>query len=183
VILVVAATERELAPLGPVDGLVCGIGPVEAGVATARRLAESRPELLLHIGVAGARDIAPPGLVLGSEAVYVDVDETLADRLGIPRRIEADPTLLAAARAALPEAVVAPIGTSAFVGGITWFDVEAMEGFAVLRAAQLAGVPALELRAISNDPDEPDRGKWQIPQAVAALAGATERLLAALASP
>jgi futalosine hydrolase len=57
-----------------------------------------------------------------------------------------------------------------------------MEGFSVLRAAQLAGVPALELRTISNDPDEPDRAKWQIPEAIVALRAATQRLLAALAS-
>jgi nucleoside phosphorylase len=180
VILVVAATQMELEQLDA-ETLACGIGPVEAGVATARRLAAVRPELLLHVGVAGSREVAAPGLVLGAEAVYVDLAEDLAERLAIPRRVEADPALLAAARAALPEAVVRPIATSATVGGVTWFDVEAMEGFAVLRAAQLAGVPALELRAISNDPDEPDRTRWQIPEAIVALRNATQRLLAALA--
>jgi propanediol dehydratase small subunit len=52
-----------------------------------------------------------------------------------------DPALLAAARRALPEAAVLAIGTSARVGGTDGVDVEAMEGFAVLRAAELAGVP------------------------------------------
>ena len=33
-----------------------------------------------------------------------------------------------------------------------------MEGFGVLRAAQLAGVPAIEVRAISNEIEEVDRG-------------------------
>ncbi len=56
-----------------------------------------------------------------------------------------------------------------------------MEGFGVLRAAQLAGVPAVELRAVSNDPDDPDRGRWRIPDALAALADAVPRLLADLA--
>ena len=59
------------------------------------------------------------------------------------------------------------------------FDVEAMEGFGVLRAAELAGVPALELRAVSNDAREPDRGKWRIDDALAALADATATLVAA----
>ena len=36
-------------------------------------------------------------------------------------------------------------------------EVEAMEGFAVLRAAALAGVPALELRAVSNRYDDAAR--------------------------
>jgi futalosine hydrolase len=60
-------------------------------------------------------------------------------------------------------------------------DVEAMEGFGVLRAAALAGVPAVELRAISNRVDEPDRTRWQFQEALAALADAVPRALAALA--
>jgi nucleoside phosphorylase len=180
VILVVAATTSEVEQIDA-ESFVCGIGPVEAGVATARRLAEHRPDAVLHVGVAGARNVAPPGIILGTEAIYTDLHEEMAQRLRIPRRVEADPRLLAAARTALPEAVIAPIATSASVGGLTWFDVEAMEGFAVLRAAELAGVPALELRAVSNDPDEPDRTKWLLTEALDALAGATERVLAALA--
>ena len=55
-----------------------------------------------------------------------------------------------------------------------------MEGFAVLRASALAGVPAVEVRAISNAVDEPDRGRWQFDDALAALAEAIPRLLAEL---
>jgi predicted 5'-methylthioadenosine/S-adenosylhomocysteine nucleosidase len=180
-LLVVAATARELEGIHA-ETLLCGIGPVEAAAATARSLATAKPEALLHVGLAGSREVAPPGIVIGTEAVYCDLDEELAGRFAIPRRITPDPALLAAAVRALPEAVRSPIGTSGAIGGVTWSDVEAMEGFAVLRAAQLAGVPALELRAISNDPDEADRGKWQFDEAFAALADATERVLAALAS-
>ena len=52
--------------------VVCGIGPVEAAVATARALAEERPSAVLHVGIAGARGLEPLTLVLGSEAVYCD---------------------------------------------------------------------------------------------------------------
>jgi nucleoside phosphorylase len=55
-----------------------------------------------------------------------------------------------------------------------------MEGFGVLRAAALAGVPALEVRAISNAVDETDRGRWRFDDALTALAEALPRLLAAL---
>ncbi len=174
-ILVVAATERELAGI-EAETLVCGIGPVEAAAATARSLAEWRPYAVLHIGIAGARALAPPALVLGSEAIYCDV----AAAVPVVERIEADPRLLARARAALPEARVLPIGTTARVGGGVGCEVEAMEGFAVLRAAQLAGVPALELRAVANAVDEDDRAKWRFEEAFAALAGAVPRLLSAL---
>jgi futalosine hydrolase len=180
-ILVVAATARELDGI-EADTLACGIGPVEAAAATAHALAATRPDAILHVGLAGSSEVAPPGIVIGTEAVYFDLDEELAGRLAIPRRVEPDPTLLAAATRALPDAVRSPIGTSAAIGGVTWSPVEAMEGFAVLRAAQLAGVPALELRAISNDPDEADRAKWLFAEAFAALTAATNRVLAALAS-
>ena len=173
-LLVVAATSRELETAGDgVATLRCGIGPVEAAAATARALAERRPHAVLHVGLAGARTIRVGALVLGSEAVYCDV----AAAVPVPDRVAADPALLAAARRALPDAPVLPIGTSASVGGTHGVDVEAMEGFAVLRAAELAGVPALELRAISNELDEPDRGRWRFDDALAALRAALPGLL------
>ncbi len=59
-------------------------------------------------------------------------------------------------------------------------SVEAMEGFGVLRAAELAGIPALEVRAISNDIEEVDRGRWHFDAAFAAITAATPLLVAAL---
>ena len=52
------------------------------------------------------------------------------------------------------------------VGGGAGYDVEAMEGFGVLLAAAFAGVPAVELRAISNAVDEPDRSRWRFDDAL-----------------
>ena len=100
----------------------------------------------------------------------------------MPARVEPDSRLVDAARRALPGALVLPIGTSARVGGTSGCEVEAMEGFAVLRAAQLAGVPAVEVRAISNDIDESDRSRWHFDDALAALQDALPRLLAELRS-
>jgi nucleoside phosphorylase len=180
VILVVAATERELEGSLAAETVVCGIGPVEAALATARALSERRPDRILHVGLAGARMLAPPSLVVGSESVYCDI---LDDRSVIPRveRRAPDPELLAAVRRALPEAQLLPIGTSASVGGGTTCDVEAMEGFGVLRAAALAGVPAVEVRAVSNLVGEADRSRWRFEEAFTVLAGAVPRVLAALA--
>ena len=45
---------------------------------------------------------------------------------------------------------------------------------------ELAGIPALEVRAVSNEIDEPDRGRWRFDDALAALAAALPRLLAEL---
>ena len=80
-------------------------------------------------------------------------------------------------RRALPEAEVLPIATCAAIGGGSACEVEAMEGFAVLRAAELARVPAVELRAVSNLVDERDRSRWRFDDALALLESALSRLL------
>ena len=192
-LLVVAATERELAFVRGAETFVCGVGPVDAAASTARLLAErgrvcdkvsqarsaNDNVSLIHIGLAGARGLAPPTLVLGAESVYSDVVDPASS---FPRieRVEPDPGLLARARELVPEARVLPIATSGRVTGGSGCAVEAMEGFGVLRACALAGVPAVELRAVSNDVDESDRGAWRFDEALAALAGAVERLVAGL---
>jgi hypothetical protein len=112
--------------------------------------------------------------VIGSASVYCDTDSPL-----VVSRIEPDGRLLAAAREAVPDAAVLPIGTSARVGGTSGCDVEAMEGFAVLRAAAAAGVPALEVRAIANEIEEKDRARWRFDDALAALADVVPKLVAA----
>lgn len=171
-VLLIAATEIELCDR---DGLVCGVGPVEAAAVTARELAVRAPTAVVHVGVAGAHGITPGGLVIGSEAVYSD----LAAEIPVVDRIEPDGRLLERVRVAIPEALVLPIGTSATVGRHLEGGprVEAMEGFAVLRACALAGVPAVEIRAISNEIAERDRARWRIGRALEALAHALPRML------
>ena len=171
-VLVVAATRAELCAH---DGLECGVGPVEAAAATARALAAGPAvDAVLHVGLAGAVGIPPGSLVIGSESRYDD----LAAEWPVVDRVEPDARLVEAARAALPDAHCLPIDTSAQVGRLRNAVsqapiVEAMEGFGVLRAAAVAGVPAVEVRAISNALGEEDRSRWD-------LAGALERLGAVL---
>ena len=171
-VLVVAATERELAVVEGAQTLICGIGPVDAAAATSRALAEEQPRAVLHVGIAGARGIAPLTIVLGSTALYCDAAGPLVAARAFP-----DPGLLLRLRAAFSDARVEPIGTSARVGGSLDVDVEAMEGFGVLRACELAGVPAIEVRIVSNEIDEPDRALWRFDEAFAALAELLPRLV------
>lgn len=181
-ILVIAATARELAASDGWSTLLCGVGPVEAAAATAAAIARERPALILHVGIAGGRphrNFIPGALAIGTEARYCDLVVT-AD--WAPNTMTPDVRLVEAARRALPGAVALPIGTSARIGGTRDCDVEAMEGFAVLRAAQLAGVPAIEVRAISNEIDEPDRARWHFAEAFAAITAATPTLVTALRS-
>jgi hypothetical protein len=174
-VLLVAATEIELCDH---DGHVCGVGPVEAAASTARALAGRTPAAVVHVGIAGGRGITPGAIVVGTESVYCDISAEIP----VVDRAVPDEELLAVVRVALPDALALPIGTSAAVGGAdTGLRVEAMEGFGVLRACALAGVPAVEIRAISNEITEADRGRWRIGRALEALAEAIPPLLATAA--
>jgi len=178
-ILVVGAIGQEVA--GARDRaklLACGVGPVEAAIATAKEIIKERPRAVVNVGLAGARrgsGIDVLDVVVGTEAVYCDLYPRFS-----ASRLTPDPDLLKAAREALPEARFLPIGTTASVGGSSKVEVEAMEGFSVLRAAQLAALPALELRVISNEVEEPSRSNWHIDDGLFVLANATRRLVEAL---
>jgi futalosine hydrolase len=181
-VLVVAATAREVARSGGWATLVCGVGPADAAAATAAAIANERPLAIVHVGIAGARrasGIVPPALVIGIESIYCDlgVPEHLA-----PTRVTPDQRLVGAARRALPDAVQRRIGTSGRVGQTSGCEVEAMEGFGVLRAAALAGVPAIEVRAISNAIEESDRALWRFDDAFAAIGAATPALVREVAA-
>lgn len=176
-VLLVAATERELCGR---NGLVCGVGPVEAAAATAHTLAQRDVGAVLHIGIAGARGasgIAAGDVVVGARALYEDFG---VSGFNTPRAVDADPALAVAAASVVGGAPIT-IGTTARVGGTSECAVEAMEGFAVLRACQLAGVPAVEVRAISNLIEDV-RAAWRIDEALEALAAVVPALLDALAT-
>jgi nucleoside phosphorylase len=175
----VAATTLELSAFGGAETLVCGVGPVEAAATTARRLARNPATAVLHLGIAGARDLEPGTLVLGAEAIYCDLAGQRTS-VELVDRVAPDARMLEIAAEVLPEARVLTIGTAARVGGAAVHaEVEAMEGFAVLRAAAEAGVPALELRAVSNRFSD-RREEWRIAEALEALARAVPRVLEAL---
>lgn len=178
--LLVAATPRELCGH---EGLACGVGPVEAAAATARALALGLPGAVLHVGLAGATGFPPCTFAVGVEAVYRDI------RAAIPvvDRALPDARLLAALRAALPHAPVVPIVTGAAVSGPRaprehGLEIEAMEGFGVLRACELAGVPAVEVRVVANEIGEENRDRWRFDEALAALRAELPALLAAVAA-
>ena len=105
--------------------------------------------------------------MIGTLSRYSD----LAAAIPVQRTLEPDAGLLARIEALLPDAHRLPIATSAHVGGGDC-DVEAMEGFGVLRAAAAARVPAIEVRAISNMVEDEDRALWDFPAGLRAVAAA-----------
>jgi futalosine hydrolase len=181
-ILVIAATEGELAASAGWMTACCGVGPVDAAARTAEAVARYEPLAVVHVGIAGARRVSgllTPQIVVGTETIYCDL---IVPEYFAPSRLPVDPRLIDAACRALPSAVRRPIGTSGGVGRTSGCEVEAMEGFAVLRAAALAGVPAIEVRVISNVIEDTDRALWRFQEACVAVVAATPLLVVEIAS-
>jgi futalosine hydrolase len=194
VILLVSATRAELHRFSAppeVRWISSGIGPVEAALATARAIVEMRPSLVLNAGIAGAfRGAAVPGEVVavGHEtlvelALEGGGEPDLPEGLRLEREASSDPALLKTAAAAglrsargITVATITATGArAAALRQSAGADVESMEGFAVLRAAALAGVPAIEIRGISNYVGDRASSEWDFE----AGARATARGLAA----
>jgi len=199
VILVVCALLPELRHVAAREGVEIvqtGVGPVEAAVATARRLALGRYEAVINAGIAGV--FRGSGHV-GDAAIVTS--EWLAD-LGLEGGIA--PNLPDGARfvdferaseslAAATKSLGFPAATGLTVAAVTTTDataerlrarygadVESMEGFAVLRAAAEAGVPALEVRGISNYVGAREKSEWNFDAAARAAARVLDAVLGRL---
>jgi futalosine hydrolase len=202
VILVVCAVAQELAFLAPrpgVDVLVAGIGPVESGLAVARRLARGDVALVVDAGIAGG---FPERAAVGDAVVvvrerYADIGLEGGGALSLPDGAELTKTVAAdlvlAGRLAEAGLTAGDGLTSACV---TTTDarmrrfaeaydptVESMEGFAVLRAAALAGIPAVEVRGVSNRVGDRARGGWDIRAGIRATERALDALFTILERP
>ncbi len=184
---------RGLRDESPFDVLAGGVGPAAAAASAAVRMTRRSYRLVICAGIGGGF----PGraevgsLVVADEAVAADLGaETpegflTLDELGFgSTRIRTDEGSSARLAKALQEAglpvVVGPVLTVSSVTGtaataeerarrVPAAAAEAMEGYGVGVAAQNAGVPFLEIRAVSNPVGPRDRGAWQIGEALERL--------------
>jgi futalosine hydrolase len=193
-ILVACATEQERARLPEREGvefLVCGLGPVEAAISTAGALARAPYELVINAGIAG---VFPGRGEVGdafavAEAFYADLELEGGAALpfALPNRAESSAAALAPFR---DGRIAARVGRGLTTATITACDrraallaqrfdcdLEAMEGFAVLRAAARAGVPALEVRGISNVVGNRATNRWDFKRGAQAAAAVLEAFL------
>jgi futalosine hydrolase len=198
-ILVVSATRAELrhfsAPPG-VETVASGVGPVEAAIVAANAIGALRPRIVINAGIAGV--FRGRGTVGDAFAIEHEVLAELGIESGEPivmpdgMRLEsetvADAGLVASARAAgltvgrgITVATITASDTrAAALADRFAADVEAMEGFPVLRAALIAGVPAIEIRGISNFVGARSQSEWDFGAGARATATALAAFLAAL---
>lgn len=185
---------RYVTAAGTLDVVVAGAGPVAAAAASAAALAGSAYDAALSLGVAGgfAGRAAPGEVVVAAEVYAADLGAESPDGFLPLEALGLGPSVLAldpdAAR--LPDRLAAAgltvrVGRVVTVATVTGTDAaarrladrldplaEAMEGYAVAWAAHAAGVPAYEVRAVSNAVGRRDRAAWDLPGALDALARA-----------
>lgn len=172
--------------------LVTGIGPVEAAAATSRALVTSAPSAVINAGIAGGFS----GRAAVGDAFAIETDHLAELGVGgggidLITRADSDPKLLEICRR-----LGARIGSAITVATITETparaedlamrfeaEVEAMEGFAVLRSAAVAGIPALELRGISNVVGPREQGGWDFDAGARAVTALLDRFLDAALAP
>lgn len=181
----------------PVDVLAAGVGPAAAAAGAAAALAAHPYALAVSAGIAGGfAPLAPVGATVLADAIVAadlgaQTPEGFADvtelGFGAVRHTPPPAAVALVARALGPGLAVGPVLTVSTVTGSAeraaelvarhpGAAAEAMEGFGVAEAAARYGVPALELRTVSNPVGPRDRSAWRIGEALAAL----ERAFAAL---
>ena len=176
--------------------VVAGIGRTNAAAATAEALAEARATgapfaAVISTGIAGAlpgSNLAIGTVIVADACVYAEEGIALPEGqgdmrvLGFPlgdfegNRVPVDGALLVAFRALGPACAIATVatcsGTDAAALSVrtrTGAMAEAMEGAAVVHAARRVGVPAIEIRSISNTTGDRATQRWDIAAAFAAL--------------
>jgi futalosine hydrolase len=186
VILLACAVDAELAfwqPRDDVTLLTTGVGPVEAASAIAAALAQQPYALVVNSGIAGAFEGAASigdGVAVATDAMELALENGVAIALpGGARTIEearSDGELVArlqsrgfaALRGVTVSRVTASEATARRLAGLG-AQVETMEGFAALRAAERQGVRAIQLRGISNRCGAREHSGWDLAAGIAGL--------------
>ena len=134
--------------------LICGVGPVEAGVNVARALAAGTPDVVVSLGSAGSRTLEQAEIFQVASVSYRDMD---ASPLGFEKG--RTPFLDIPAEVDLPHRIegIAPVRLSTganIVSGAAYDLIDAdmvdMETFAILRACMAFDVPLIGLRGVSD---------------------------------
>lgn len=208
-LLVVTAVAQEAAAIGSFGDTVVvvagGIGRTNAAAETTRAVLQQGPfAAVISAGIAGA--LQGSGLEIGdvvvaNECVYVEeglwTPEGFRDMRGLKfqlgdfagNAVPVDGALLAALRARFRVGPIATVATcsgsdaaAAEVVRRTGAIAEAMEGAAVVHAARRLGVPAIELRAISNSTGDRQRQRWDLGRGLAALGSSVRAAVELLAA-
>lgn len=207
-VLVVTAVEAEAAAVGNIADVkivVAGVGRTNAAVATAINIERYGPfDAVISLGIAGSlpgSDLQIGDMLAAEYCVYAeegiatptgfqDMGElgfSLGDFAG--NAVPCDGGLVHAVRDAVPIHRIATVATCSGtdeaaerIAARTGCAAEAMEGAAVVHAASLLGMPAIELRVISNTTGHRHRQVWDRTRSLQVLSDAMPGILARIAA-
>lgn len=189
-ILVVSATSFEVESLksevgslkSEVEFLTTGVGMVATAFALGKHLATNRYDLVLNIGIAGSfdRNIALGEVVEIVEDHFSELgaedDEAFLpiETLGFGESIfKTDTRVSPYTGQQLKQVTAITVNTVhghepsiRKLTGRIQPQLESMEGAAFLYACKQAGVPCLQIRAVSNYVEKRNRDTWQIGLAI-----------------
>jgi len=185
-ILVVAATEFEVGNLrsevgnrkAEVEFLITGVGMVTTAFALGKHLATNQYDLVINLGIAGSfdRNIALGEVVEVTEdhlsELGAEDDEAFLtiETLGFGESVyKTDTRISTYAELKLKQVTAITVNTvhghdqsiKKLTGRIQP-QLESMEGAAFFYACKQAGVPCLQIRAVSNYVEKRNRDAWQI---------------------
>jgi futalosine hydrolase len=185
---VVTAVEAERDAVSPSGGartvIVGGVGPAASAAATSAALAADSYDLVVCAGVGGGFAPLEPGeLGVASSVAFADLGaesdtgfesfDFATDRYAVEPRLAVALADRTGGRLGTVLTVATVTGTAArtqaLLARFPDAVAEGMEGAGAAAAAQLHGVPFVEIRAVSNVVGPRDRSSWQIPAALAAL--------------
>jgi futalosine hydrolase len=193
VILLACAVDAELGfwkDRDGVDRLAFGVGPVEATAAVATALANRDYRFVVNAGLGGALSGAAQigaGVIVGEDTMELGLETGEPISLPPGERVvdhaRSDVMIVEKLRArgfavlngVTVSSVTATDETASRLAG-RGAQVESMEGFAVLRAAERAGVRAIEVRGISNRCGARELSGWDFAAGAAGLQLVVEAL-------
>lgn len=174
-LLVVVAVRQEAAYLHDVPVVLTGIGKVAAAVTVSTAIAERRPERVLNIGTAGALHDGLDGIHRIGRVLEHDVDHAALGALigeDLSGEVVLDPSL--PITLATGDAFIADDAVRAVLAQRA--QLVDMEGYAVARACQQAGVPCDLVKVVSDTASSDAARTW------AEQADATARVIADIVS-
>lgn len=182
-----------------IDVKLAGVGPISAGIQTAKALAADEYDLVINMGIAGGfADKAEVGsLVIANEMVSADLGAEspegfiTLDELGFGEstRVKTDSDLIQILLEAIKDENISVqagniltlstvTGTAETTSKLQQREpgalAEAMEGYGVAMAAKEFGLPVIEIRSISNPIGPRDRSAWRIKDALVTLESASK---------
>ena len=182
--------------------VISGVGPVAAALATQRALTTSPFDLVISAGIGGAfpdSGLKVGDVALASEIVQADLGAWDGEAFlplaelglevapGHAGRFGCWPAGLGLPLPCGPFVTVSSVTGSAAGAAelrrrVPGALIEGMEGAGAAHAALIAGVPATEVRGVSNFVGPRDRAAWQIGAALAALDVGLRAVLGRLAA-